>query len=447
MPSLLYLKIDWVYLQIGSKETKEDKLTLKRIKERIFYGWVIVASIFFIGTTIWGLRFSFGVFFKSIEAEFNLSRGATSAVFSVYMALASVFAILGGWALDRYGPRIVVLSMGIITGLGLLLTSQASAVWQLYISYSLLLSLGTSAMYVVAISTVSKWFNKQRGLALGIASSGSGLGAAVVSPFVTYLISSYGWQTAYAIIGVIVFLILIPLSRLLKKEPFEIGVLPDGIKSDQIHKRHPSMQSEDNIASHTGLSLSRAVKTRSFWLISVTQFFYASGFFLVSTHIVPHATDKGISAIEASTILSVMGATCIMGRIIIGTISDRVGSKVTVVFCSAIHAVALMLLLWVRDLWMLYIFSVMFGLAWGGIVPTMGVLIGNTFGLGEIGSILGVIDVGFGIGAAVGPIVGGLIFDINHSYFLAFLLGAVIMVMGIFLITLVRKETDCNVTL
>ena len=416
-------------------------LILKRIKERLFYGWVVVASIFFIGTTIWGLRFSFGVFFKSIEAEFSLSRGATSGVFSVYMALASVFAILAGWALDRYGPRIIVLLMGIITGLSLLLTSQASALWQLYISYSLLLALGTSAMYVVAISTVSKWFDKKRGVALGIASSGAGLGAAVVAPFSAYLISSFGWQKAYAIIGVIVLLVLIPLSRLFKKEPYEIGVLPDGIKSALITNHPKKLGSEDIIARPAGLSVFQAFKTKSFWLITFTQFFYASSFFLLSTHIVPYATDKGISVIEASFSFSVIGAAGIIGRITMGAVSDRIGSKVTVVICGTIHVIALILLIWVQDLRVLYVFSVMFGLAWGGIVPTMGALIGDTFGLGKLGSILGVIDVGFGVGAAIGPIVGGLIFDITHSYFLAFFLGTVTMLIGISLIALVRRET------
>jgi OFA family oxalate/formate antiporter-like MFS transporter len=418
----------------------------RRVKERLFYGWIVVASIFFVGTTIWGLRFSFGVFFKSIEAEFNLSRGATSAIFSIYMVLVSVFAILGGWILDRYGPRIIVLLMGIVTGSGLLLTSQASAIWQLYISYSLLLSIGTSSMYVVAISTVSKWFDKKRGVALGIASSGAGLGAAIVAPFAAYLISSFGWQTAYAIIGVIVLLVLVPLSRLLKKGPYELGVLPDGIKIGLINKQPQKLESEDRIAQSTGLSVFQAFKTKSFWLITLTQLLYASGFFLASTHIVPHAIDKGISIIEASSILSVIGITGIIGRITMGIVSDRIGSKATVVICITIHTLALTSLIWVRDLQMLYMFSFMFGLAWGGIVPAMGALIVNTFGLGKLGSILGVIDVGFGIGAAIGPVIGGLIFDIMHSYLLAFLLAAVTMLIGIVFIALVRREISMDIS-
>ena len=185
--------------------SQEDILLLSplRLKDKLFYGWVVVAAFFIVGTIIWGIRFSFGVFFNSIESEFNLTRAATSTIFSIYMVLGGVFAILGGWALDRYEPRIVVLLMGLFTGLGLLLTSQTNSLWQLFITYSLLLSIGTNATYVVLTSTVSRWFDKKRGLALGIAGSGVGLGMMVMAPFATYLISNFDWRMAYIGIGLI----------------------------------------------------------------------------------------------------------------------------------------------------------------------------------------------------------------------------------------------------
>ena len=128
----------------------------------------MVANFFVIGIAIFGIRMSFGVFFKSLEAEFGLTRAATSGIFSVYMALGALFAMLGGWASDRYGPKIVIFIMGLCTGFGLLLTSQTNAPWQLFISYSLLLSVG-SALFTVLTSTISRWFYKNRTIALGIA--------------------------------------------------------------------------------------------------------------------------------------------------------------------------------------------------------------------------------------------------------------------------------------
>ncbi|MBA7680664.1 hypothetical protein ES703_88985 [subsurface metagenome] len=206
-------------------------LSVLKLKDRLFYGWVVVIACLIIATVIYGINYSFGVFLKPLESEFGLTRGAISGVFSVYMLFGCVFGILGGWALDRYGPRVVALFMGLFTGLSLLLTSQANAPWQLFITYGLLLPLGTGATYMVIMATTSRWFDKKRGLALGIASSGAGLGTLLMAPFATYLIANVGWRVAYIIVGLITWLVLIPLSRLLKKDPAEIGALPDGIKS------------------------------------------------------------------------------------------------------------------------------------------------------------------------------------------------------------------------
>ncbi|MCK4962020.1 MAG: MFS transporter, partial [Anaerolineales bacterium] len=203
-------------------------MLLAKFKGRMFYGWVVVATFFIAGTAIWGIRFSFGVFFKSLESEFALSRATTSAIFSAQMVLGGIFTILGGWALDRFGPRIVILLMGICTGLSLLLAGQTSALWQIFLAYSLLMAMGTGAIFVVVMSTVSRWFERRRGLALGLASLGAGMGPLMVAPFATYLLSISDWRMAFTILGAIAWVVVIPLSRLLKRDPQEIGMLPDG---------------------------------------------------------------------------------------------------------------------------------------------------------------------------------------------------------------------------
>ena len=128
---------------------------------RFFYGWVIVVSCVFISLVIFGIRYSFGVFFTPLEEEFGWSRATTSGIFSTYMILASLFAIISVWALDRYGPKIVLVSMGIITGIGLLLTGRVEQSWQLYFTYSVLLAVGTGGTYAIVMSTGSRWFLKR----------------------------------------------------------------------------------------------------------------------------------------------------------------------------------------------------------------------------------------------------------------------------------------------
>jgi len=408
-----------------------------RIKDRLFYGWVVVVAFLVIGTTIFGIRFSFGIFFKSIESEFDLTRTVTSGIFSVHMVLSPVFAILGGLASDRYGPRIVLFLMGLLTGLSLLLTSQANSMWQLFITYSLLLSMGSSAMFVVMMSTVSRWFDKKRGLALGIASSGVGLGIMVMAPFATFLISNFDWRMAFIIIGVIIWLIVFPLSRLLKKDPYEIGALPDGLDSfsKDIKNKEESIQPAD-------FSLLQTLRTKTFWLIAFVWLFLASNMFLVFTHLVPHVTDIGFSAGEAAAVLSLVGGLSVVGRVLMGTVSDRIGSKPTAIICALLQAGALVWLTWSQDLWMLYLFALFYGLSYGGIGPSIAALIGDTFGLRNMGAILGALDIGFGVGGALGPAIGGLIFDATNSYFMAFLLGAVVMFISALLIAVTRRETS-----
>jgi len=411
-----------------------------RIKDRLFYGWVVVIAFLVIGITLYGIHSSFGVFFKSIEGEFNLTRAATSAIVSTNMLLAGVSAFLAGWALDRYGPRIVILSMGLFTGLSLLLTSQTNSPWQLFITYSLLLSMGTGALYVVPTSTVSRWFDKKRGLALGIAGSGAGLGIVIMAPFATFLISHFDWRMAYLGIGLIAWLIVIPLSRLLKRDPYEIGALPDGLNS---HSK--GIASEDESIQPVDSSLLPVFRTRSFWLVIFIWLFFASCLFLVFTHLVPHATDIGFSAGEAAAVLSLMGGAGIAGRVLMGVASDRIGRKSTAVICTLLQAGAMVWLIWSQDLWMLYLFALVFGFAYSGFSSSMGALIGDTFGLGKIGAIFGVLEIGFGIGAAIGSAIGGLIFDVSNSYSVAFLMGAVAMLISTLLIALIRKETNRNI--
>jgi len=419
-------------------------LSLLRIKDRLFYGWVVVIACVIITAIIIGITYSFGVFFKSLESDFGLSRGATSGVFSVYMLLYSVFGVLGGWALDRYGPRIIVVFMGLFTGLSLLLTSQANSPWQLFISYGLLLAVGAGAAYTVVMATASRWFDKKRGLVLGITGSGVGLGILLIPPFATYLIANVGWRMAYIIIGLIAWLIVIPSSRLLRKNPSEIGVLPDGAKSASGEAGIEERKTEDSTQS-AGFSLFQASRTSSFWLLGAIWLLYSFCYLLVLTHIVPNTMDMGISDMEAATVLSLIGGSNIVGRLLMGRVSDSIGRKATAIFCALLVAGAMIWLIWSQDLWMLYLFGIVCGFSFGGLDPCLTALIGDTFGLRSIGVILGALNAAWGIGSAIGPAVGGFVFDVSKSYSMAFLAGALAMLIVALLVALIKKETKRNV--
>jgi len=418
--------------------TRNNRLTLLDwLQSRIFYGWIIVAAALISIATLIGTRFSFGVFFKSLEAEFGLTRTAISGVFSTYTLLAAAFAIIGGWALDRYGPRLVVIAMGLVTGIGLLITSQTTSIWQVFLSYSVLLAVGTGGALPVIMAVVSRWFYRKRGSALGIATSGTGLGTLVVSPFAAYLILNLGWRMSYVVLGVIVWFIVISMAMLLRADPSKIGALPDGAKSPI---GDTSWTNEARSATPVGLTLWQAMRTRSFWLMFSIWLFYASSLNFILTHFIPHATDTGISNITASMVISVTGFFQIISRLLIGRISDSIGRKIPAAISAVGGSIALTWLIWAHNLWMFYLFAVLFGISWGGIGVTTITMVSDIFGELHLGKIMGTIDVGFALGAAVGSALGGLIFDATGSYTAAFSIVAVGMLLIALLVIFTRRE-------
>ena len=158
------------------------------------------------------------------------------------------------------------------------------------------------------------------------------------------------------------------------------------------------------------------------------------------THLVPHITDLGFSAAEASGILSLIGGTSVVSKIIMGSLSDRIGRKLTATICSVLQVGALVWLIWAREPWMFYLFALVFGFSYGGIGPCSMALIGDIFGAGKIGPIMGVVEVSFGIGAAIGPLIGGLVFDATGNYSIAFAINAVGMTIATLLMALTKRE-------
>lgn len=401
-----------------------------------FYGWYIVGAGFLISFIGMGTRYSYGVFVKSLDADFGMTRAATSGVFSLYMILACLIAIMGGWALDRYGPRKIGILMGIFTGLSLLSASQARAAWQLLITYSLFLSLGTGAVYGVANSTTSRWFVAKRGIAVGITSAGGGVGAIVLAPFAAYLISSFDWRTAFIVMGLVSGIGMIAAALVLVKEPRDIGHLPYGMKSEPVEK--DPARGESSLDS-PGLSLGQAWKIQPFWFLGLAWLFLSLGLHMVFIHVVPYAVDMGIAPMDAAFILSLLGLTNIAGRLVAGKLADVMGTKVIGVFCALIQCGALFWLMGSTRLWMLYAFAVAYGFLWGSASTVTTIMTADIFGTRSLGAIMGIMSGGWAAGAAIGPAVGGYLFDVTGHYSTAFVAGAAAPFAAACLMAMIKK--------
>jgi MFS family permease len=386
-----------------------------------------------------GARYCYGVFLQPLEVEFGITRMVSSSIFSIYMLLCSIVAILGGWAMDRYGPKRVCLFMGTFTGLSFFLTSQANSAWQLFITYSLLFSLGNGAMYAIVNSTVSRWFVKKRGLVVGITSSGGGVGSFVMAPFVTYLISSFNWRTAFIVLGFITWIGIGAMSLLLRQDPRELGLLPDG---DQSKPLQGNVTEKAGEVPRVDFSLGQAYRLSQFWLLGFSWLLLSLSFHLIFVHIVPYAVDKGISPMDASFILSLIGVANVLGRLVLGKLSDTVGRKPLAIIGALIQAGALLWLMWANRLWMLYVFAIPFGFTFGGSSAMITALIGDIFGTRSLGAIMGILIAGFALGAAIGPAIGGYIFDVSGQYFMAFVIGTFSILITAFTIALIRRVPD-----
>jgi len=390
-------------------------------KWRIYYGWIMVAACLIIMVICAGNRFSYGVYIYSLEEAFSITRDQSSWIFSLSMMLAALFAVIGGWAIDRYGARAVFSVMGFFTGLGLLLSSWAGSMGHLFISYSLLLAIGTGPIYVVVTSTVSRWFDKRRGLALGIATSGMGIGSISITPLASYLTSTRDWRYSFLILGIIALLIAIPCAQLLRRAPGAGGISPDG----------PDLK-------ETSFSIVEALKSKSLWIVLAMWALHAATFFMVQVHIVPHAQDIGIGEILATSILSLIGIISIGGRLIMGWVSDTLGTKRTGMISALLMPASMVLLLISPSLQVFYVFAVLFGFAFGGLSPPITALIGDIFGVRNLGAIMGIIEIGWAVGAAAGPALAGYVFVSRGSYILAFIAGIVFMLIVAALIPLLK---------
>ena len=379
-----------------------------------------------------GVQYSFGVFFDPLQSEFNWTRAQISGVFSVYMLLHCILAFFAGWATDKFGPKKVVTSGGAFVGVGLLLTSQVSAPWQLYITYSLMLSIGASIAWTPLMTTTSRWFTQKRGLASGIVASGVGLGTVILSPLSSWLISAYGWSTSYFILGVASLVIILLPAQLLKREPKEMGLLPYG-ETDSISK---SSQVPSEIE---GLTMQQALRTKNLWLIYVSYFFYAICIFIPMGHVVKHAQDVGIDPLVAATFLSVIGGSSIVGRMVMGSISDKIGRRFSIITCLLLLAIMMFCLIKIRSIWAFYVFSAIFGFGYGGVVPTVAALVGETFGLLNMGKIYGSVVMVAGFGGAVSPVLAGYIFDTSHSYSAAFFTGGMVALLAAIIFNFVKR--------
>ena len=400
-------------------------------KPKFFYGYVIVAAAFVMLTVMGGTYYSFGVFFTPLLTEFGWTRAMTAGAFSLCIMLEGVLGMVMGRATDRWGPRMVITLCGFFLGVGYLLMSQTTSLWQFYLFYGVIVGIGLGGIWVPPVSIVVRWFTKRRNMMTGIAVAGTGIGGLITPLIANWLISIYGWRVSYVILGSVVLVLIVLAAQFLKRDPAQVGQLPYGENGKGIHE----LQLGNN-----GLSFREAVHTKQLWLVSGMFFLFGFCVFTIMIHIVPHAIELGIPSASAANILAIIGGVGIAGKTIMGMATDKIGTRTGIIIGFVLMLVSLLWLVAARELWMLYLFAIIFAFGYATMVALMSPIIVELFGLSSVGILLGIVNFAATIGCAIGPVLAGWLFDINGSYQLAFLISAAASLIGL-IITLFLRPT------
>jgi MFS family permease len=383
---------------------------------KIFYGWVIVAVGIVVTCIGFGSMLSLSVFLQPMVVAMGWSRTDVSTAALLNWLCMGAGAFLWGAVSDRVGTRSVVLTGGILLGLGMVLASRAETIGQFQLAFGLLVGLATGSLYSPLIATTTRWFTRNRSLAVALVSTGVSAGSMVTAPLSRWLISEYDWRFAMLVLGDLVWLVIIPSALLLRNPP-------------------PAPVAAGPTAAPAGhaLSVGQALRTPQFVAISLTHFACCAAHSGPIFHMVTNAIDKGVTAMAAATVLSAAALASLGGKILCGLIADRVGAKRTLVAGLIVQAVAVSLYLGVSELPGFYALAMLFGFSYGGVMPLYAIIVREYFGERTMGSVFGAVGFVSTLGMAVGPWAGGRLYDAGGSYFWLFVsssaigLGAVAM--------------------
>jgi MFS family permease len=408
-------------------------------KSKIFYGyWIIAVSALCLGTFSGSGVASFSLFVNSLQSEFGWGRGEIMLAFTIFYLLTGLAAPLVGGIVDRYGVRGVISFGALVTGLGFVSLYMLESLWLLYVAY-FFIGTGMAAFgHVPASAMVSNWFVKKRGTAIGIMSTGIGMGIFAVAPLVGgFLIPFFGWRVAYLALGIMAWG-LIPLAIfVVRTKPVEMGLYPDGVTS-------PEEVAEIEASSQTtkGLDLRAALGTMAFWLVSVT--FFASAFSSLGFNqsLVPYLQDAGFSVALAASALTIMGLGSAIGKFSFGWLCDKIKAKQACALSLALLSVAAIILMFIGStspLAIIWLDALIFGLGAGGWLPTMSMLISRNFGLASYGTIIGMVSLLQAIGGAAGPLLSGYMFDTTNTYYWTFIVFLCLYAVAIPAVLAVRR--------
>jgi MFS family permease len=363
------------------------------------YGWIVVGAGALMTCVGFGTMLSLAVFLLPISENMGWSRSGVSAAATIDFLAMGFAAFFWGALSDRFGTRVVVLAGAVLLGIGLIGASQAASLWEFQFFFGVLIGIAAGSFYAPMVAVASAWIEHRRSLAVALVSAGMGVSPLTVAPFASWLITTYDWRTAMLVIGIASWALLIPAAFLVRPAPPAAAPATGGTGVPE-----------------TQWTVGQALRTPQFITLALAHFACCAAHSGPIFHMVSYAMICGIAPLTAVTVYSLAGFSGLGGRLLLGVLADRLGAKPVLVGGLFVQAMSVATYLAVGQLGEFYALSVIFGLAYGGVMPLYAVLVREYFGARIMGSVFGAVSAFASLGMALGPLAGGWVFDTFHAY-------------------------------
>ena len=401
------------------------------------YAWVIVSIIAVMQMIGTALRMAFGVLIDPLTSTFGWSQGEVTAAYAITNIVTAVASPFAGYMGDRYGAQRTMAVGTVLFIIGMTLTAMITQPWHLYITFGVILGLAQAMFLVPLIPSAMNWFRRHLGVSMGFIMAAWGIGPALAAPIVGLLILEFGWKSAVWIITAVSGTIMAAMITAYRDRPADKGLLPYGaLPGDPVEPVKKTIDKE-----RVKLFASYMRKTGAYWNTTSIHFLGCVGHAVILVYLVPLAMQEGISLIAAASLLTVLSATSVVTRFTTPIVSEYIGAKPIMALWFFLQGASVIMLFWTHDLWVFYLFAVIFGIGYGGESGGFPILNRKYYGHAPIGSTHGTQMLGAGFGMALGGWIGGPIFDMTGSYDIVLTISVVTSLAGAVSIVLLEPTT------
>ena len=400
-------------------------------RQRIYYGWLILATSFFVLFVTTGARTGLGVFIIPMTEDLEWSRGEMSAAVAVGWLVNGISQPFIGRLFDRYGGRKVISASLVVMGVSTAMMSQTNSLWLLILNFSFVMSMATGGASLVTVhSLLAKWFDRRRGAALSISTAGGSAGAVILTPFAAYLILMAGWRVTWLVLGTMIIFLALPLALLLiRDDPADMGETPDGDARET--DGSPSKKTSSGRRGPLEVTDWRhSYRSRPMWQLSGAYFVCGVTTAIISFHYIPFAVDRGLSLGTAALAFGLMSGLNFVGVLGVGAISDRFGRKYLLGWVYAVRGLAYAMLILAPGMIGIWGFAVIAGVAWVATAPLTASLTADIYGLKALGTLNGMAMFSHQLGGALSILMGGVLYDLLGSYDVPFAIAGSLLVLA-----------------